>query len=79
MTPETERALIEWYQAERSTVRPPSRPWPILGLDQLIAVLLGLDPNGCYTDDECTYTAGQPLTRDDALGCLYTLLCCGDE
>lgn len=34
---------------------------------ELIRVLISIDPNGCYTDEDCEANGYRPLTADEAL------------
>ena len=35
--------------------------------ESLIKVLLSIDPNGCYTDEDCIANGYRPLTAEEAL------------
>lgn len=35
--------------------------------ESLIRILLSIDPNGCYTDEDCEANGYKPLTAEEAL------------
>lgn len=35
--------------------------------ESLIRILLSIDPNGCYTDEDCEVNGYRPLTAEEAL------------